>query len=123
MKGRRNGIQWTLWKQLDDLDFADGIALLAHTYRKGQEKTTQLEESAAKLGLSASKVKTKSMRMNTTNTTPIMLQTGDIEDVSSFTYLGSTVSTAGGTADDVRARIGKAKVALTSCKRYGSLGT
>ena len=50
------------------------------------------------------------MRMNTTNTTPLMLQTGDIEDVSSFTYLGSTVSTTGGTGDDVKAGIGKAKV-------------
>ena len=52
------------------------------------------------------------MRMNTTNTTPIMLQTGDIEDVSSFTYLGSTISTTGGTDDDVKARIGKARVAF-----------
>ena len=25
-EGRGNGIQWTLWKQLDDLDFADDIA-------------------------------------------------------------------------------------------------
>ena len=110
-EGRKNGIQWMLWKQLDDLDFADDIALLAHTYQQMQEKTTQLEKSAAKLGLSASKPKTNSMRMNTTNTTPIMLQTGDIEDVSFFTYLGSTVSTTGGTDDDVKARIGKARVA------------
>ena len=119
-EGRRNGIQWTLWKQLDDFDFADDIALLARTYQQMQEKTTQLEKSAAKLGLSASKPKTKSMRMNTTNTTPIMLQTGDIEDVSSFTYLGSTVSTTGETDDDVKARIRKARVAFnilqTMCK-------
>ena len=74
-----------------------------------QQKTTQLEKSAAKLGLSASKAKTKSMRMNTTNTTPIMLQMGNIEDVSSFTYLGSTVSTTGETDDDVKARIGKSQ--------------
>ena len=73
MEGRSNGIQWTLWKQLDNLDFATDIALLTHTYHQMQEKTTQLEESAAKLGLSASIVKTKPMRMNTTNTTPIML--------------------------------------------------
>ena len=112
-EGRRNGIQWTLWKQSDDLVFADDIALLAHTYHQMQEKTTQLEESAAKLGLSASKVKTKSMRMNTTNTTPIMLQTGVIEDVSHFTYLGRTVSTTGVTDDDVKARIGKARVAFS----------
>ena len=29
-RGKRNGIQWTLWNQLDDLDFADDIALLSH---------------------------------------------------------------------------------------------
>lgn len=28
---RRNRIQWTLWDQLDDLDFADDIALLSHS--------------------------------------------------------------------------------------------
>lgn len=28
--GRKNGIQWTLWNQLDDLDFADDIALLVY---------------------------------------------------------------------------------------------
>ena len=26
-EGKRNGIQWTMWHQLDDLDFADDIAL------------------------------------------------------------------------------------------------
>ena len=40
------------------------------------------------------------------------METGDIEDVSSFTYLGSTVSTTGGTDDDIKARIGKARVAF-----------
>ena len=99
---------------VDDLDFADDIALPAHANQQMQEKTTQLEKSAAKLGLSASRTKTKSMRMNTTNTTPIMLETGDIEDVSSFTYLGSTVSTTGGTDDDVKDRIGKARVVFVA---------
>ena len=41
-----------------------------------------------------------------------MFQTGEIEDVSSFTYLARTVSTTGGTGDDVEARIGKARVAF-----------
>ena len=30
--GRNNGIQWTLWTQLDDLDFADDLALLSHNH-------------------------------------------------------------------------------------------
>ena len=45
-----------------------------------------------------------------------MLQTVDIEDVSSITYLGSTVSTTGGTGDDFKARIGKARVAFHLAK-------
>jgi hypothetical protein len=28
-EGKRNGIQWTMWQQLDDLDFADDIALIS----------------------------------------------------------------------------------------------
>jgi hypothetical protein len=37
--GKRNGIQWTLWTQLEDLDFADDLALLSHTQQQMQEKT------------------------------------------------------------------------------------
>ena len=38
-EGRRNGIQWSLWGQLDDLDFADDLALLSHTQQQMQDKT------------------------------------------------------------------------------------
>nr|KAG5714489.1 hypothetical protein BaRGS_006935 [Batillaria attramentaria] len=41
--GRKNGIQWTLWTQLDDLDFADDLALLSHSHSQIQDKTTRLE--------------------------------------------------------------------------------
>ena len=30
--GRNNGIQWTLWMQLDDLDFTDDLVLLSHNH-------------------------------------------------------------------------------------------
>nr|KAG5699212.1 hypothetical protein BaRGS_012733 [Batillaria attramentaria] len=40
--GRKNGIQWTLWTQLDDLDFADDLALLSHSHSQMQDKTTCL---------------------------------------------------------------------------------
>ena len=33
-KNRRNGIQWTLWSQLNDLDFADDLALLSHSHEQ-----------------------------------------------------------------------------------------
>ena len=41
-----------------------------------------------------------------------MLTKGPIEEVEEFTYLGSVVSTTGGTDQDVEARLGKARVAF-----------
>ena len=38
-ENRKNGIQWTLWKQLVDLDFADDLALLSHSQKQTQENT------------------------------------------------------------------------------------
>ena len=40
-----NGIQWTLWKQLDDLDYADGLALLLQTRYQMQEKTSAVADA------------------------------------------------------------------------------
>ena len=49
-KQRRNGIQWTLWSQLDDLDFADDLAfpypasswfLLHQTFDMGETNCLQ----------------------------------------------------------------------------------
>ena len=48
---RYNGIQWTMFNQLDDLDFADDIALLSHSHQQMQEKLTQVERRAAETGL------------------------------------------------------------------------
>ena len=50
-EGKRNGIQWIMWEQLDDLDLADDIALLSHTPIQMQEKTDRLSQAATKLGL------------------------------------------------------------------------
>ncbi|GFR83528.1 retrovirus-related Pol polyprotein from type-1 retrotransposable element R2 [Elysia marginata] len=36
-QGRNNGLQWTLTTQLDNLDFADDIALLSHNNRQMQD--------------------------------------------------------------------------------------
>jgi glycosyltransferase A (GT-A) superfamily protein (DUF2064 family) len=61
-RGKRNGIQWTLLNQLDDLDFADDLALLSQM----QEKTTLLCETSAQLGLNIHRGKTKILRTSTT---------------------------------------------------------
>ena len=59
--------------QLDDLDFADDVALMSHSHRQMQDKTTELALISAQVGLKINKRKTKILRTNATYETPIML--------------------------------------------------
>ena len=113
---RRNGIQWRLWTQLDDLDFADDLALLSHNHSQMQDKTTHLEATSAGTGLKINRKKTELMKINTTANTPITVSGEPIREVESFVYLGSVVDKQGGTDRDVTARIGKARGAFVMLK-------
>ena len=95
--GRNNGIQWTLWTQLDDLDFTDDLALLSHNHSQMQDKTTLLETTSAGTGLKINKKKTELMNMNTTGNAPITVGGEPIREVESFVYLESVVDQQGGT--------------------------
>ncbi|VDP38994.1 unnamed protein product [Schistosoma margrebowiei] len=55
----KNGIQWTTRMQLDDLDFADDLALLSQTQQQMQEKTTSVAAASAAVGLNIHKGKSK----------------------------------------------------------------
>nr|KAG5689969.1 hypothetical protein BaRGS_033650 [Batillaria attramentaria] len=114
--GRKNGIQWTLWTQLDDLDFADDLALLSHSHSQMQDKTTRLEATSAGTGLKINRKKTELMKINTTANTPVTVGGEPIREVESFVYLGSVVDGQGGTDRDVTARIGKARAAMVMLK-------
>ena len=96
-KGKRNGIQWNILTQLDDLDFADDLELMNHSHRQMQDKTTDLARISAPVELKINKKKTKILRLNTTCEMPIMLEGEGLEEVESFRYLGSIVDTRGGT--------------------------
>ena len=93
--GRRNGIQWTLWSQLEDLDFADDLALLSHSQQQMQDKTNILAATSAQVGLNIHKDKTKILKINYTSNNPVTLQGCPLEEVESFTYLGSILKPAG----------------------------
>ena len=109
---RKNGIQWTPWKHLENLDFADDAALLSHTQHQMQEKTTIISQNSARIGLDIHPTISKILKVNTENTTPIVLGDRPLEEVNSFTYLGSNVDKQGGTDADIRIRIGKARAAF-----------
>ena len=108
---RKRGIQWTFTTSLEDLDFADDLALLSHRIQDVRDKTWALEVQGAKVGLKINATKTKLMRIGTKPDDGVSIVGGWIEEVYEFTYLGSIVSKKGGT-DDILARIGKARQAF-----------
>ena len=65
-RGKINGIQWNILTQLDDLDFAYDIALMSHSHRQMQDKTTYLARISAQVELKINKKKTKILTLNTT---------------------------------------------------------
>ena len=93
--GRNSRIQWTLWMQLDDLDFPDDLALLSHSHSQMQDKTTHLETVSAGTGLMINRKKTELMKINSTANTPVTVGGEPIREVDSF-YLGSAIDLQGG---------------------------
>jgi hypothetical protein len=110
----RTGIQWTLTTRLEDLEFADDIGLLSQTIRDMRTKCSNLEREGDHVGLKVNASNTKEMRIQTLgNANAISVAGEDIERVNSFTYLGSVVSTSGGTDEDIEARCRKAQHAFS----------
>ena len=106
------GIRWKMTTKLEDLDFADDIALLSSNKEQMQDKLNLLISYAAKTGLKINTGKTKVMRRNASNSEAITINGNDIKDVNDFIYLGATVSKTGGTNEDIRRRIGHARLAF-----------
>ncbi|VDP17106.1 unnamed protein product [Schistosoma margrebowiei] len=81
----KHGIQWTSRMQLDDLDFADDLALLSQTQQQVHEKTTSAAVDSAAVGLNIHREKSKVLRHNTACTNPITINGEDFEEVKPFT--------------------------------------
>ncbi|VDP60955.1 unnamed protein product [Schistosoma curassoni] len=112
----KHGIQWTIQNQLDDSHFADDLAPLSHTHEQMQIKTTRVAPAFASVGLNIHKGKTKVLKFKTENTDPITLDGETLEDVESFTCLGSIIDEQGRSDADVKARIGKERTAFLQLK-------
>ncbi|VDP76603.1 unnamed protein product [Schistosoma curassoni] len=68
--------------QLDDLDFADDLALLSQSQQQMQEKTTSVAADSAAVGLNIHKEKSKILRYNTAGNNPITIDGGYLEEFS-----------------------------------------
>ena len=104
-KRQGNGIQWTFSAQLDDLDFADDIALLSHSHKQMQAKVDKMRTFSGSVGLKIHPGKTQVMRVKSSSVEPIRLGQEALEDVDSFTYLGSIIDTKGGVTADIKLRL------------------
>ena len=114
---RGNRIQWTFWTLLDGLESADDLALLFHSQRQMQEKTSRVVDNSARLGLRVHRGKSKVLKNNTAvSTTPIILEGDGLEDVTGFTYLGSIVDKQGRMDANVKVRTGRARAAFLQVK-------
>ncbi|VDO67430.1 unnamed protein product [Schistosoma margrebowiei] len=74
-----------------------------------QEKMTSVAAASAAVGLNIHNGMSKVLRYNTACTNPITIDGEDLEDVKTFTYLGSIIDKQGGSDADVKARIDKAR--------------
>lgn len=116
-----NGIRWKFTTKLDDLDFADDIALLSTTKNQIQQKTNRLVNNSQKVGLRTNREKCKIIRINTTNSDRITINEEPVEEVNKFEYLGAVVSDEGGGTQDINNRINKARTAFHRLKNiWGS---
>ena len=105
---------------LEDLDFADDIALLLSKFNDLREKIGRLTEEAATVGLKLNARKCKTLRIEyTSNRESIVANGEEVEDVEEFAYLGAIVDKEGGGNKDVRNRLQKARGAFQRLSARG----
>ncbi|VDP02395.1 unnamed protein product, partial [Schistosoma mattheei] len=69
-----------------------------------EEKTTSVAAASTAVCLNIHKGKSRILRYNTKCINPITIDGEDLEDVKTFTYLGSIIDEHGGSDADVKAR-------------------
>ena len=86
---KRRGLRWKFISVLEDLDYADDVALISSRFADLQEKSDRLAATADIVGLKINLRKTKTLRMNHRCTDYIRIEGEEVEDVESFVYLQS----------------------------------
>ena len=104
-EGRRTGIRWKLTSVLEDIDFADDIALLSSRCVDIEDKTSRLVDEAARVGLKINAKKSKVMRINARNDQRIKVNDEQVDDVEEFLYLGALLNKEGGATKDIQQRL------------------
>ena len=104
-EGMRTGIRWKLTSVLEDLDFADDIALMSSRYVDIEDKTNRLVDEAARVGLKINAKKSKVMRINARNNQRMKVNDEQVDDVEEFLYLGALLDKEGRATKDILQRL------------------
>ena len=102
-------IRWKMTTMLEDLDFADDLALISSTFTQIQKKIDHLNRKGKGTGLKISTTKTKLMRMNANNNSAVVVDGQQVKDVDSFDYLGARITKHGGAEEDIKSRLCKVR--------------
>ena len=106
------GLQFGIKGVLEDLDFADDLAMLSTSPEQLQTKTDRLVKFAKQVGLFLNVKKTEVMNIGRTPTQPINIEGSVVKQVNRFTYLGSVISNEDGSKADIDTRLNKARNAF-----------
>jgi len=106
-------------RRLSNLRYADDIILIAGTEEELQDLVTRLEVASAKFGLMINADKTKVMA---TGGAACDINVGGtrVEQVDSFSYLGSLITEDSDCTKEIRVRLGKGQGINTSLKKLWS---
>ena len=74
-----------------------------------QEKVRNLETTAQKVDLKISHEKIKLLRIKNQQKSPVTVSGKAVTDVDDFVYLGSKISQTGGTDENIKVRLKKAR--------------
>ncbi|VDP29851.1 unnamed protein product [Schistosoma curassoni] len=86
-----------------------------------QMETASVAAFSASVGLSIQKGKTKILKFKADNSNPITLDGETLEDIKSFTYMGSIINAQRSSDADIKPRISKATTAFLQLKNIWSL--
>ena len=110
-------------KTLLDLNYADDLSILDESLSKMNELIEVLRIQGERIDLKIKVKKTKSLSIGISEDEKVTLGNEKIDQVGSFTYLGSIISKDSGSSEDVTSRTAKAQgVFFSKLKKFGRIG-
>ena len=105
-------------RPISNLRFADDIDLMGGSNEELQDLTTRLTNRASAYGMEVSTEKSKVMVNTLADTTAHIYMNGEkLEEVSSFKYLGATLTKDGRSLKEIKTRIAMATQALAKLSK------